>query len=77
MKPLVNVHFKEVKDCLYKNTNAASYTEDEHKAGLTAKDVYFSGIANKDNWEQDKANKAYERGSKIARDRNANARRQP
>ena len=30
VKPLVNVHFKEVKDCLYKNTNAASYTEDEH-----------------------------------------------
>ena len=30
VKPLVNVHFKKVKDCLYKNTNAASYTEDEH-----------------------------------------------
>ena len=28
VKPLVNVHFKEVRDCLYKNTNAASYTED-------------------------------------------------
>ena len=36
VKPLVNVHFKEVKDCLYKNTNAASYTEDEHEAGLAA-----------------------------------------
>ena len=77
VKPLVNVHFKEVKDCLYKNTNAASYTEDEHEAGLAAKDVYFSGIANEEEWEQDKANKAYERGSKIARDRNAIARRQP
>ena len=77
VKPLVNVHFKEVKDCLYKNTNAASYTEDEHEAGLAAKDVYFSGIANEDNWEQDKANKAYERGSKITRDRSTNARRQP
>ena len=73
VKPLVNVHFKEVKDCLYKNTNAASYTEDEHEAGLAAKDVYFSGIANEEEWEQDKANKAYERGSKIARDRNPNA----
>ena len=71
--PLVNVHFKEVKDCLYKNTNAASYTEDEHEAGLAAKEVYFSGIANEEEWEQDKANKAYERGSKIARDRNPNA----
>ena len=39
VKPLVNVHFKEVKDCLYKNTNAASYTEDEHEAGLATKDV--------------------------------------
>ena len=42
--------------------------------------MYFSGIANKDEWEQDKANKAnkaYERGSKIAGDRNATARRQP
>ena len=77
VKPLVNVHFKEVKDCLYKNTNVASYTEDEHEAGLAAEDVYFSGIANEDNWEQEKANKAYERGSKIARDRNVNARRQP
>ena len=36
VKPLVNVHFKEVKDCLYKNTNAASYIEDEHEAGLAA-----------------------------------------
>ena len=62
---------------MYKNTNAASYTEDEHEAGLAAKDVFFSGIANEDNWEQDKANKAYERGSKLARDRNATARRQP
>ena len=44
VKPLVNVHFKEVKDCLYKNINAASYTEDEHEAGLAAKDVYFNGI---------------------------------
>ena len=77
VKPLVNVHFKEVKDCLYKNTNAASYTEDEHEAGLAAKDVYFRGIANEEEWEQDKANKASERGSKIARDRNAIARRQP
>ena len=47
VKPLVNVHYKEGKDCLYKNTNTASYTEDQHDA---AKDVYFSGIgANKDN----------------------------
>ena len=44
VKPLVNVHFKEVKDCLYKNINAASYIEDEHEAGLAAKDVYFNGI---------------------------------
>ena len=52
VKPLVNVNFKEVKECLYKNTNAASYTEDEHEAGIATKDVYFSGIgANKDNWE--------------------------
>ena len=77
VKPLVNMHFKEVKDCLYKNTNAALYTEDEHEAGLAAKGVYFSGIgANEDNWEQDKENKANERGSKNARDRNATARRQ-
>ena len=48
VKPLINVHFKEVKDCLYKNTNAASYTEDEHEAGLAAKDIYFSGIANEE-----------------------------
>ena len=41
--------------------NAASYTEDEHEAGLAAKDIYFSGIAKEDNWEQDKANKAYKR----------------
>ena len=52
VKSLVNVHFKEVKECLYKNTIAASYTEDEHEAGLATKDVYFSGIgANKDKWE--------------------------
>ena len=44
VKPLVNLHFKEVKDCLYTNTNAASYTEDEHEAGLAAKDVYFGDI---------------------------------
>ena len=50
VKPLVKVHYKEGKDCLYKNTNTASYTEDQHEAGLAAKDVYFSGIgANKDN----------------------------
>ena len=62
VKPSVNVHYKEVIDCLFKNTNAASYTEDEHEAGLATKDVYFTGVgANKDNWEQDKANKAYER----------------
>ena len=78
VKPLVNVHYKEVKDCLYKNTNAASYTEDKHEAGLAAKDVYFSGIGtNEDNWEQDKVNKAYERGSKSARERNTTARCQP
>ena len=78
MKLLVNVHFKEVKDCLYKNTNEASYIEDEHEVGLAAKDVYISGIGtNEDNWEQDKANKAYERGRTNARERNATARRQP
>ena len=27
---IVNVHYKEVKDCLYKNTNTASYIVDEH-----------------------------------------------
>ena len=60
VKQLVNVHYKEVKDCLYKNTNAASYTEDEHEAGLAAKDVYFGGVAaNEDAWEHDKANKAF------------------
>ena len=41
VKPLVNVHFKEVKECLYKDTIAASYTEDEHEAGLAAKDIYW------------------------------------
>ena len=78
VQPIVNVHYKKMKDCLYKNTNAASYTVDEHDAGLAAKDIYFAGIgANEDAWEQEKANKAYERGSKNARERNATARRQP
>ena len=44
VQPIANVHFKELKDCLYKNTNAASYTEDEHDAGLAAKDAYFAGV---------------------------------
>ena len=78
VQPIVNMHYKEVKDCLYKNTNAASYTVDDPEAGLAAKDVYFTGIgANEDAWGQDKANKAYERGSKNARERNATARPQP
>ena len=43
---------------------AAPYTVDEHDAGLAAMDIYFAGVgANKDAWEQDKANKAYNRGS--------------
>ena len=47
---------------------AAPYTVDEHDAGLAAMDIYFAGVgANKDAWEQDKANKAYNRGSKNTR----------
>ena len=57
MQPLVNMHYKEVKDCLYKNKNTALYTIDEHEAVLAAIDTYFAGIgANQDAWEQDKAN---------------------
>ena len=78
VQPIANVHFKELKDCLYKNTNAASYTEDEHDAGLAAKDTYFTGVGEvEENWDQEKANKAFERGCKNARARNAEARKQP
>ena len=78
LQPIANVHYKELKDCLYKNTNAASYTEDEHNAGLAAKDAYFAGVGeNEENWDQEKANKAFERGCKNARARNVEARKQP
>ena len=78
LQPVANVHYKEMKDCLYKNTNAALYTEDEHNAGLAAKDAYFGGAGeNEENWDQEKANKAFERGCKNARARNTEARKQP
>ena len=72
---IVNVHYKEIKDCLYKTQHRTIHEQD---AGFAAKDIYFAGAgANKDAWEQDKANKAYERGSKNARTTNATARRPP
>ena len=69
------MHYKEIKDCLYKTQHRTIHEQD---AGFAAKDIYFAGAgANKDAWEQDKANKAYERGSKNARTTNATARRPP
>ena len=51
---------------------------DEHEAGLAVKYVYFAGIGtNEDAWDQDKAIKAYERGSKSARERKVTARHHP
>ena len=73
ISPRVNTHFREFKDTLYKNTKKDSYTVDEVEAGLVQKDLYYSANT-EDIWDQKAADKAYERGCKTARDKNAEAR---
>jgi len=73
IQPIVNVHYRETKDCSLANEAELSYLQDETREGVAAQDELRS---QRPEATQDELRQAYDRAAMAARRHNARASQQ-